>query len=331
MVKPLNPPPYSAVPVYPVPPRSGNEINGLGIREKIRARHVFHTNPAYGPHAWMLLNRFFTSLSTWATVTGRMRVVWWMRRGVGPAAPTKRPVSDPVAMAAEVKDKAKGFGAAVVGITRLTEMAQYEHANLPYPTAICIGIPMDRTEMATVPQPRSAAEVMKVYGDVARCVVLLAEWIRAQGWQAKAYGDSQSTDILQIPLAIEAGLGTLGKHGSIIGKEFGSNYRLGTVVTDMPLALDAPVDIGVEDLCATCRRCTIDCPADAISDRKQWVRGEEKWYVDFDKCAPYFSITGGCAICIEVCPWSEEGRGELLSQTLLKKRAAKARQPVAAE
>ena len=330
-MKPVNPPPYSATPVYPVPPRSGNEINGLGVTEKVRARHVFHTNPAYGPHEWLLLNRFFTSLSSWGTVTGRMRVAWWSRRAVGPVAKTKRPVDDPAAMAAEMKAKAKAFGAGVVGVTRMTDLAQYQHADIRLPNAICIGIPMDRTEMAAIPHTPAAIEVMRVYGDVAKCVVQLAEWIRSQGWQAKAYGDSQSTDILQIPLAVEAGLGTLGKHGSLIGKEYGSNVRLGTVVTDMPLALDAPIDIGVDDLCATCRRCTLDCPADAITDSKQMVRGEERWYVDFDKCIPYFSITGGCAICIQVCPWSEEGRGEMLSQQLLKKRAARARTPLAAE
>jgi epoxyqueuosine reductase QueG len=50
------------------------------------------------------------------------------------------------------------------------------------------------------------------------------------------------------------------------------------------------------------------------------VRGESKWYVDFDKCIPYFVKTYGCAICIEVCPWSEPGRGEWLSAKLLAAR-----------
>ena len=88
-----------------------------------------------------------------------------------------------------------------------------------------------------------------------------------------------------------AGLGELGKHGSLISREFGPNVRLATVLTDLPLEIDAPVDIGVEDLCAGCRRCTIDCPADAIADTKQLVRGALKWYVDFDRCVPYFTKT----------------------------------------
>ena len=54
------------------------------------------------------------------------------------------------------------------------------------------------------------------------------------------------------------------------------------------------------------------------------VRGVRKWYVDFDKCAPYFSATWGCAICLEVCPWSEPGRRPSLSRKLLAKRKARA-------
>ena len=117
-----------------------------------------------------------------------------------------------------------------------------------------------------------------------------------------------------------AGLGQLGKHCSLIIKEHGSNFRLAAVLTDLPLATDAPVDIGVDELCTSCRRCTLDCPPDAIVDDKQIVRGVEKWYVDFDKCIPYFAMTEGCGICIEVCPWSEPGRRGGWSETLLAKR-----------
>jgi epoxyqueuosine reductase QueG len=138
------------------------------------------------------------------------------------------------------------------------------------------------------------------------------------GWPAQAYADGE--DILQIPLAIRAGLGELGKHGSVISRDHGSNLRLAAVLTDLPLVLDAPVDLGVDDLCLVCRRCVDDCPPTAIQNAKQMVRGDEKWYVDFDRCVPYFSVTEGCAICIEVCPWSEPGQGPRLSELLLARR-----------
>jgi epoxyqueuosine reductase len=58
---------------------------------------------------------------------------------------------------------------------------------------------------------------------------------------------------MHIPLAIDAGLGELGKHGSMICREYGSNFRLSAVGTDLPLAADQATDIGVDDLCASCR------------------------------------------------------------------------------
>ena len=55
------------------------------------------------------------------------------------------------------------------------------------------------------------------------------------------------------------------------------------------------------------------------------MRGERKWYVDFDKCIPYFVKTCGCAICIEVCPRSETGRSHALSERVLALRGARPR------
>jgi len=131
-----------------------------------------------------------------------------------------------------------------------------------------------------------------------------------------------SVEVLHVPIAIKAGLGQLGKHGSMITPEYGSNVRLATVLTDLPLMIDQPCDIGVDDFCATCRSCETNCPPHAIFPKKQMVRGVERWYVTFDKCAPYFAETRRCGICIEVCPWSESGRELSMMKTLLERRSA---------
>ena len=147
----------------------------------------------------------------------------------------------------------------------------------------------------------------------------LAERIRGLGWNALAASNvgADTAELLHVPLAIEAGLGQLGKHGSLITKEFGSNVRLATVLTDMPMVYDEPVDIGVDDFCARCQICVTNCPPQAIFDSKQMVRGEEKWYVDFDKCVPYFASNNSCGICVAVCPWTEPGRGETISLKMM--------------
>jgi NAD-dependent dihydropyrimidine dehydrogenase PreA subunit len=321
-VKPEAPPPARYAFGYRTPPRSGNAINGLGVKSKERARHVFHR--AGGPPIeWQALDEFFSFINPWGVVRHMLVNAWQLRRREGTPTPGRVEGHDPATLGRMLREEAMRRGAGLVGFTRVTEEDLFQGKDAPYPHAICIGVPMNRKEMRFAPAKRAAVEVMRTYRRAGRLAVELAEVVRSLGWQARAYGNPNSTDILHIPLAIRAGLGQLGKHGSMISKEFGSNFRLSAVLTDLPLPPDQPVDIGVDDLCLHCRRCVIDCPPEAIFNDKQWVRGEYKWYVDFDKCVPYFVKTYGCAICIEVCPWSEPGRGPRLAETLLSKRSSR--------
>jgi epoxyqueuosine reductase QueG len=304
---------------YRNPPEPGNRINGLGETEFRQARHVFH-NATGEDLAWKALDDFFSYINPWGVVRHMLANTWLLRRQEGPVAPKKREVEDLDEMAREIKTKAKDLGASLVGLTRVTKHALYEGHEAAFPAAVSLGLAMKREEMTHAPQERAAVEVMRSYREISRVAILLAEHIRGMGFHAKAYGNPNSTEILHIPLAIDAGLGELGKHGSMISLEHGSNFRLAAVLTDLPFTFDEPVDVGVEDLCLVCRRCVVDCPPGAIFDDKQIVRGEERWYVDFDRCIPYFVKTYGCAICIEVCPWSEPGRGPDLSKTLLERR-----------
>ena len=318
-MKPRNPPAPSYHVGYRSQPTSGNAINGLGSAKSSRARHVFH-NATGGPLPFDAIDEFFGYINPWSVVRYMLANAWQLRQAADPPRGEPVAVGDPASMAQTIKAEARALGAELVGITEVGEYDLYEGREAPHRYAICIGLSMDREEMVHAPEEPAAVEVMRTYRNVARIAVGLAKKIRRRGWPARVYGNPNASDILQIPLAVAAGLGQLGKHGSMISKEHGSNFRLAAVLTDLPMAVDAPVDIGVDDLCLTCRRCVIDCPPDALSNEKQLVRGEEKWYVDFDKCLPYFVKTLGCAICIEVCPWSEPGRGVELSKRLLAKR-----------
>jgi epoxyqueuosine reductase QueG len=88
----------------------------------------------------------------------------------------------------------------------------------------------------------------------------------------------------------------------------------------MPLETDQPDVFGGDDFCMRCQVCSDACPPDAIFEEKQWVRGELKWYVDFDKCIPYFAESRGCGICIAVCPWSRPGVADRLVVKMAKRQ-----------
>jgi epoxyqueuosine reductase QueG len=52
------------------------------------------------------------------------------------------------------------------------------------------------------------------------------------------------------------------------------------------------------------------------------VRGVERWYVDFDKCIPYFSEAASCGICLAVCPWTRPNVRPKMLATMARRTAA---------
>ena len=309
-------------PVYPFayrePPLSSFSISGLGEREKRRPRHLF-----FGlDYAWRGLMKMLLINSTGEVMRTILGLWWDDRRRWGAVAAERRIVPSAEKMTDKIKAFAKANGAALVGVTVPADETRFEEFDDPYKYAISVAIPMDREYMAYAPTRYSHTEVQHIYREVGIVAIKVAEHIRSLGYPALACTNivPGSTNVLHVPIAIQAGLGQLGKHGSMITKEYGSNVRLATVLTDLPLVPDEPADLGVDDFCLNCKICTTNCPPHAIFETKQIVRGEEKWYVNFDTCVPYFVANESCAVCIEVCPWSEPGRGAVISEKMLKLR-----------
>lgn len=96
------------------------------------------------------------------------------------------------------------------------------------------------------------------------------------------------------------------------------------ILTNLPLVAYEPDVFGADDFCTNCRVCSDACPPEAIPEEKRWVRGTEKWYVDFDRCLPFFNETKGCGICIAVCPWSRPGVADTLVKKMARRRAKRA-------
>jgi epoxyqueuosine reductase QueG len=186
---------------------------------------------------------------------------------------------------------------------------------------IVMGVAMDYESLRTAPEPQSIVEVVTQYGRGTQIANRLASWLRAHGWDGYPHCGPDAGPILLIPAALACGFGELGKHGSIINRELGSSFRLACVLTDVPLFADNADEFGADDFCVNCRLCGEACPPDAIFPEKQMVRGNVKWYVDFDKCVPYFNETTGCGICIAVCPWSRPGvAANLIGKLARRKR-----------
>ena len=221
-----------------------------------------------------------------------------------------------------VKQAALDRGADQVGICKY--QSEWTFSDREHPRgewAVVMAFAHEYDNLNTAPHVDSLIEVMNQYGRAGKAAKHLSNWISDQGYIGEAKTGPNTEDVLMIPAAIAAGLGELGKHGSMLNRQFGSNFRLSMVTTDLPLAIDQPDVFGGEDFCLNCQICINACPPNAISSEKQLVRGDTKWYVDFDKCVPYFVDNHSCGICIAVCPWSRPGIADNLIRKMALRKA----------
>lgn len=139
----------------------------------------------------------------------------------------------------------------------------------------------------------------------------LPHYIRDLGYAAIP---SDNDTALSIPIAIDAGLGELGRNGQLITNKYGPRVRLAKVIPDLPLIPDTPYEFGVARFCEICGLCADNCPSNAIlhGDRttealnKSTSPGVAKWPVNGERCFKFWSKNNTCCgNCIRVCPFNK--------------------------
>jgi ferredoxin len=233
-------------------------------------------------------------------------------------------VTDPERMACNIKEIARFFGADVVGITHLDQAYVYSHRargnpavgekagdpiHLPHRFAICLGFESDYEKFLTNNSRISDAEYGLGNINSLQPTFLLAAYIREMGYPARTHGYGRF-EVNPIPLAVNAGLGELGRHGMLIHEEYGSRLHLSVVTTDLPMAVDQPVDIGVEDVCKYCMKCARTCPSHSIPfGGKEIHNGVERYRINVDTCYKYRLGSRGewanCVICVSACCYNK--------------------------
>jgi Pyruvate/2-oxoacid:ferredoxin oxidoreductase delta subunit len=301
------------------PAISGNAINGVGEQTVRRPSPIYWHAPDATPHGPLQL--WFINRTTPFVQLARQERMKANDETVPPVADVvvDRTADEWTRLAKEV---ARASGADDVGLTRVQPQWIYEGHEVKQQFAIMLCVQHDWDALKTAPEETAAAEVILQYARGIRVAKAVAAFIRSQGHDASPHGGPMAYPMLLVPAAISAGLGELGKHGSLINPTLGSNLRLACVLTDLPLVPDAPIDFGADDFCTKCQSCTIACPPQAIEPEKRMVRGVERWYVDFDKCLPYFNETQGCAVCLSACPWNLPGVAEKFVVKLAARRGS---------
>lgn len=109
--------------------------------------------------------------------------------------------------------------------------------------------------------------------------------------------EAQTAHLSHKMIAIRAGIGWIGRNNLLVHPQFFSKIRLATILTDMPLKTDAPV----ERDCGECRKCIEICPVNAIQDsHKNWNKTacleKLKYFAKAHNVGQYI-----CGLCVKVC------------------------------
>jgi epoxyqueuosine reductase QueG len=137
-----------------------------------------------------------------------------------------------------------------------------------------------------------------------RAAFLLSCRIQDEGFKALPLPASQIIDwekqqghVSHKKIGFLAGLGWVGRNNLLVNPDFGAQIRLVTVLTDMPLEPDRPVDAD----CGRCAFCLSTCPAGAIKK----TREEFDHQACFEKLKEFrrLHIVSQfiCGVCVKAC------------------------------
>ena len=221
------------------------------------------------------------------------------------------------AMTGYVKGLTRYWGAHSVGIAELKPYHIYSHigrgrgeygapVTLDHHYAIAFAVEMDHAMVGAAPAAPTLLESARQYANAAQIAIQLANFIRSQGYPARAHIDGNYRVIAPL-VARDAGLGEIGRMGLLMTPALGPRVRLGVVTTDVPLIPDPPTDdTSTLDFCQACLKCAETCPVQAIpfGDREE-IEGALRWRIKDDICFRYWNITGtDCARCMALCPYA---------------------------
>jgi epoxyqueuosine reductase len=175
-------------------------------------------------------------------------------------------------------------------------------------TVISLAVSYNFDQSATGPIARYArfADYHAVIGEQLKTLTQSVDQLGPPETRSLWYVDTGP--LLERDLAERAGLGFVGKHTSLISRDFGNWIFLAEIITTLELEPDAPE----KNRCGSCRRCIDACPTAAITAPFQ---------LDARRCISYLTIElkgsipeefrsaignriYGCDDCLAVCPWN---------------------------
>lgn len=160
----------------------------------------------------------------------------------------------------------------------------------------------------------------------------LAAWLEARVPGSRARGVVDSAPLAERDFAWLAGLGWFGKNTMLIDPRAGSYFLLASLVTDVAMPPDAPLET---DHCGTCTACLDACPTGAfpapgVLDASKCISAltiEDHGPIARERRAELGDWIFGCDVCQEVCPWNRHAPGS--AEPAFQPRGSQASLPLA--
>jgi reductive dehalogenase len=221
-----------------------------------------------------------------------------------------------------VNELARFYGAVDVGFTPLKSYHIYSHAGRradnwgnevdlsTHSCAIAIVVRMNVNMIKAAPTLPVIMESAHQYVEAAKIANIVAAYIRRFGYDARAHTDG-NYQVMCVPVAIDAGLGELGRLGIMMHPVYGPCVRISVVTTELELLSESPkpnpANRSIQEFCEICKKCADNCPTQSISDGiEQDSRGFKHWSINQETCFSYWKNIGtDCGFCIGVCPYTK--------------------------
>jgi epoxyqueuosine reductase QueG len=218
-----------------------------------------------------------------------------------------------------VREKILGEGASLAAFADLADLP--EPVSGGFSIAISVAIALNPEIVGRIPEG-PFEDYSREYNQVNLALdelgMKIEAWLASKGYAAFAitrdrapYDESVSRTKLPHKTAARlAGLGWIGKNALLVTREFGSAFRLTTILTNAPLT---PNKVILESKCGACKKCQEICPGGAIIGRT-WSEGIDRdEMVNHQTCRETTNARGldlklrtvTCGLCFAVCPYTK--------------------------
>ena len=173
--------------------------------------------------------------------------------------------------------------------------------------AVCLGVRLSGSilgEISLAPTRLYFHHYRTVNAFLDQAALKITNYIQKKGFLALPIPASQILDwekqlahLSHKELGVLAGLGWIGRNNLLVNPGLGSQIRLASILTDMPLKTDKPT----KQACGSCRLCIEACPVNAIkespSDFEHLICFEK--LKDFQKQRLVDQYI--CGVCVNAC------------------------------